>query len=425
MVVGNTMIKSCFFILMLSCVCQVSSGQLKKRALFLGNSYTGVNNLPLLISKLATSTGDTLLFDSNVPGGYTFQNHSSNQTTLNKISMGNWDFVSLQEQSQLPSFPDNNVQSQVFPYARYLDSVINARNNCCETIFYMTWARKNGDASNCASWPPVCSYSGMDSLLYERYMQMATDNNAIVSPVGAVWKYIRQVYPSIELYQPDQSHPSVAGSYAAACCFYTVIFRKDPLDITFDNGLPVSVAADIRQAVKNILYNDLQKWKVGKYDATADFNFSFGQTNQIQFTNSSLNATGYEWQFGDGSTSIEAAPLHTYASAGNYLVTLSVTNCSTDSSLVKEVVVAEQPGTIFPDEIVIFPNPVMSKLEIKFPDLTAEKVQLINAIGQAVYSAKTMGEQRLIIDCSSLPSGVYFVKVLKASTSATYKIIKF
>ena len=425
MVAGNTIIKSCFYILMLSCTCMESLGQLKKRALFLGNSYTGVNNLPLLISKLATSTGDTLLFDSNVPGGYTFQAHSSNQTTLNKISVGNWDFVSLQEQSQLPSFSENDVQSQVFPYAHYLDSVINARNSCCETIFYMTWGRKNGDASNCASWPPVCSYSGMDSLLYERYMQMATDNNAIVSPVGAVWKYIRQVYPSIELYQADQSHPSIAGSYAAACCFYTVIFRKDPLDISFDNGLSASVAADIRRAVKNILYNDLQKWKVGKYDAAADFNFSPGQTNQIQFTNSSLNATNYIWQFGDGTSSFEAAPLHNYATAGTYLVKLTATNCSTDSNLVREVVITEQPGTVLPDEIVIFPNPVISKLEIKFPDLNAEKVQLINSIGQTVYSAKIIREQRMIIDCSSLPSGVYFVKVLKAATSATYKIIKF
>lgn len=72
----------------------------------------------------------------------------------------------------------------------------------------------------------MCTYAGMDSLLHLRYMMMAEDNHAVVSPVGAVWNYIRANFPLIELYSPDESHPSVAGSYAAACCFYTSIFRK-------------------------------------------------------------------------------------------------------------------------------------------------------------------------------------------------------
>ena len=50
----------------------------------------------------------------------------------------------------------------------------------------MTWGRENGDQSNCQSWPPVCTYEGMDDLLRERYMIMANDNNALVAPVGAV-----------------------------------------------------------------------------------------------------------------------------------------------------------------------------------------------------------------------------------------------
>ena len=187
-----------------------------KRALFLGNSYTYVNNLPQMVADVASSTGDSLIFDSNTPGGYTLEGHSTNATSLAKIAMGNWDYVVLQEQSQRPSFPINQVITDVFPYARFLDSVINAQNICAETAFYMTWGRKNGDASNCAVWPPVCTYSGMDSLLRLRYMMMADSNDAIVSPVGAVWNFIRQNYPLIELYQADESHPSVAGSYAAA-----------------------------------------------------------------------------------------------------------------------------------------------------------------------------------------------------------------
>jgi hypothetical protein len=40
---------------------------------------------------------------------------------------------------------------------------------------------------------------------------MAETNDAIVAPVGAVWNYIRQNHPEIELYNPDESHPSLIG----------------------------------------------------------------------------------------------------------------------------------------------------------------------------------------------------------------------
>lgn len=92
-----------FFVLI---SCSIANGQsITKRALFLGNSYTGVNNLPQMIADVTTSTGDTLIFGSNTPGGYTLQGHSTNATSLAKIAVGNWDYVVLQEQSQNPSFP--------------------------------------------------------------------------------------------------------------------------------------------------------------------------------------------------------------------------------------------------------------------------------------------------------------------------------
>ena len=132
-----------FFVLI---SCSMANGQsLTKRALFLGNSYTGVNNLPQMVADVTTSTGDTLLFDSNTPGGYTLQGHSTNATSLAKIALSDWDYVVLQEQSQFPSFPISQVETDIFPYAHFLDSIINAENPCVETVFYMTWGRKNGE----------------------------------------------------------------------------------------------------------------------------------------------------------------------------------------------------------------------------------------------------------------------------------------
>jgi PKD repeat protein len=62
-------------------------------------------------------------------------------------------------------------------------------------------------------------------------------------------------------------------------------------------------------------------------DPVAQFEYSIDTANiEVTFTNNSENATEYQWEFGDGNTSTEEAPTHTYAEYGSYDVTLTVTN---------------------------------------------------------------------------------------------------
>ena len=61
----------------------------------------------------------------------------------------------------------------------------------------------------------------------------------------------------------------------------------------------------------------------------AGFSYSQGSGNVIYFTNTSTGTGGgvtYLWNFGDGNTSTSASPTHTYATAGNYNVTLFASN---------------------------------------------------------------------------------------------------
>jgi PKD repeat protein len=198
-------------------------------------------------------------------------------------------------------------------------------------MFYMTWGRKNGDASNCAVWPPVCTYLGMDSLLRLRYIQMAEYDNGEISAVGAVWRYIRQNFPAIELYQADESHPSPAGSYAAACCFYSALFKKDPTLITFDFALPPADAASIRNAAKTIMFDSLVSWDLANHFATPEFSYIVGPgLNEAIFYNRSYRAQSYLWDFGDGDTSTLKEPSHNYAADGTYIITLTVYSCDFD-----------------------------------------------------------------------------------------------
>lgn len=229
-----------------------------RKVLFIGNSYTQVNNLPHMVANIAASMGDTMEFCSNAPGGCTFEMHCQNQS-MTMICEGGWDFVVMQEQSQLPAFPIDSVERFVFPFAKQLVDSVYAFSPHAEPMFYMTWGRKNGDTE--FGYPPMDTYEGMDSLLYSRYMQMGEDNDASVCPVGRVWHYLRDQHDEIELYQADGSHPSLAGSYAAACTFYTMLFGRDPNSISFDAGLGQKQANAIRSAAHAVVFDSLWKWK--------------------------------------------------------------------------------------------------------------------------------------------------------------------
>ncbi|MBK7966923.1 MAG: PKD domain-containing protein [Bacteroidetes bacterium] len=310
------------------------------QVLFIGNSYTGVNNLPQLFYDLSLSLGDSVFVDTYNPGGYTLQMHSTDVNTLAKINSRPWDFVILQEQSQRPSFPPAQVAMDVYPYARQLDSLILLNNPCTETVFYMTWGRKYGDQGNCAFWPPVCTFLGMQEELRNSYVQMAIDNAALVAPVGRAWQSSWTQDSSINLWSSDNSHPSIEGSYLAACVFYETILRNSCVNAPFISSVTNSNAVFLQQVAHQIVTDSLPTWKIGAYDVVSDFTF-VNNGLQILFSEQSQHATNFSWDFGDGSTSSLSQPIHNYLQPGFYTVNLiSMDNCNADTAQQNIAVVA-------------------------------------------------------------------------------------
>jgi len=72
---------------------------------------------------------------------------------------------------------------------------------------------------------------------------------------------------------------------------------------------------------------------------TARFTYTVDADNGllVNFTNSSLNADTYSWDFGDGETSTDMSPSHTYAADGLYDVTLTATNSGGSNSVTEEL----------------------------------------------------------------------------------------
>lgn len=213
------------------------------KVLFVGNSYTYVNDLPAIITKLAQSNNKTILATSYTSGGARFMTHWQNENLKQEIKNGNYDIMILQGQSQEVAFPPSQLQTEVYPYAQKLDSLFKVYNHEGRVIFFMTWGYKYGDANNCPFYPPFCTYESMSMELCQNYSTMAHDFQSEISPIGNAWLYVYNQNPySFDFHSSDNSHPNIKGSYFTACVLYTTIFQTSIFSnyyasLTFEDAL--------------------------------------------------------------------------------------------------------------------------------------------------------------------------------------------
>lgn len=406
-------------IIAIAAVCSLSVKADEKRVLFVGNSYVYTNDLPQIISNIAQSMGDVLVYQSNCPGGCTFAQHCTNQS-MSLICQGGWDAVILQEQSQYPSFPISQVMNDVYPYAERLVDSVYANNPCAEPMFFMTWGRKYGDQDNAQYYAPLGTYEGMDGLLCARYTYMAQTNDASLCPVGKVWHYLRDNNPNIELYSSDNSHPSAAGSYAAACSFYVMLFHRDPTAIPYaniDNGK----ASIIRHAVKAIVYDSLETYQRPKPEASFSSTLINEEDGVYAFFNNSVNANEFSWNFGDGTTSTEQQPMHIFATGGTFNVSLIASrHCMADTMT---LTVNIPTDTLSVNEnacnqISIYPNPTNGPVSIGLDADEIQYIKVYDASGRQLIEVQNTN----VLNLGTLPKGVYCVQVSTIKGLFTSKV---
>lgn len=237
-----------------------SCAEPKTRILFLGNSLTSANDLPGMLAQIARSKHHDIECDMYAPGGYTLKQHSNDNVALDKINKADWDFVVLQEQSQLPAFSSELVKRDVFPFARQLCELIRSAKPQARIVFYMTMAHENGDVQNSAWLPEIGTYSGMQRRINESYFTMARDNFAMTAPVGVAWANVRQEHPDINLYN-DETHPNPAGTYLAACVFYGVLFNDSAVGLSHPPSVDDMTAAYLQKAADRACKENKWSWE--------------------------------------------------------------------------------------------------------------------------------------------------------------------
>jgi hypothetical protein len=308
-------------------------GQDTLRALFIGNSYMGVNNLPSMVSDLSSSLGDVLLFDSNTPGGQTFQNHAANPINYQKMAEQPWDYIILQGQSQEPSFPYGQVNTQTLPYAVQLADSAKAIQPCSQVNYFMTWGRQNGDPQ----WDSINTFDKMNGRLRDAYLRIADSANAAVSPVAVAWKYVRDNYPVINLYQQDGSHPSLTGSYLAACVFYSALYHKPSTGSAYNPGIDHADALLIQQIASTIVLDSLPTWMLVHPNSTLQASASYSSipgASLLSFSASANQDATFTWYFPDMTIETGAIIGFEYNLSTYQVMLIAEGLCDTDTLLI-------------------------------------------------------------------------------------------
>jgi hypothetical protein len=160
---------------------------------------------------------------------------------LSKIAHGGWNYVVLQEQSQIPSIPRLR-DSSMYPAIRRLDSLIHEAG--CRTALYMTWGWKYGGIQVVGqdSSPPFRDYFEMQDSVTAAYQRIAAEISALLLPAGEGWDRARCLDSLVDLWQADSEHATVEGSYLNACVFFATFFHVTPVGNPFYAGLDTADA---------------------------------------------------------------------------------------------------------------------------------------------------------------------------------------
>jgi hypothetical protein len=197
--------------------------------LFIGNSFTARNDVPGLIGQLAAARGHG--FDHRLisQGGASLRMHWNKGIAPAAIRQGGWDFVVLQEQSTLPVKNAARMHENVRLFAPVI------RDTGARMVLYLTWARRHAPEAQAA--------------ITEAYSSIARETSAALAPVGVAWEHFLREHDRPLLHDKDNSHPSLAGSYLAACVLFGVLFEESPAGVSGEvKGLEEQEVRLLREA---------------------------------------------------------------------------------------------------------------------------------------------------------------------------------
>lgn len=230
----------CFFLSSFLALAAAQTGKSVK-VLFIGNSYTYYNDMPLMFKSLAKAAQPDWNIEVRAitEGGISLGEMWLKREVQEALEREKWDYVVLQEHSMLGwAYRDGEevINDPAYFWQSLQLFTPKIRKAGAVPVLYLTWSRKSKlDAQ------PELDYA---------YATAAKEIKARVAPVGRAWWAIRQHEADIELFTSDGSHPSPAGSYLAACVFVQTLAEARcpampaPAGMSAENAAALQAAAE-------------------------------------------------------------------------------------------------------------------------------------------------------------------------------------
>jgi len=237
---------------LMSCDAVLGIGS-SKRVLFVGNSYLAMSNIPGVFKELAKSGGHKVEIGTAADKGGSFAAYAHSVGVRQAMQSSKWDYVVLQEQSQIPSIPHLRA-SKMYPGARELVRQIRALGAI--PVFFQSSGNRNG-------WPEnsLFGYENMQLAIIQGYSEIADELKVPVAPVGHAWYVTMKEIPQLDLWMDDR-HPNDHGAYLAACTLYATLFRESPEKSEYTATLPIDLAKELQKLAAETVLQNLEKWNL-------------------------------------------------------------------------------------------------------------------------------------------------------------------
>lgn len=144
----------------------------------------------------------------------------------------------------------------------------------------------------------------------------------------------------------------------------------------------------------------------------------------VTFNTASTLTVAYNWDFGNGQNSTASNPTVTYNSNGSYTVQLIATHpCYEDTSYaVINIYEVGLHALKVNGDVEVYPNPSKGLISIKGNETRVFQVNVLNTEGKEVYAIEAVAGTTFI-DISTLPKGLYLLKLSSGSTSVLKKLV--
>ena len=174
--------------------------------LFIGNSHTYCNDMPLLVKQLAKADGYGCRVAMLARADMYLDQHAEGKEARFNILYGGYDYVVLQEHAH-PFGPEERFTDGT---ERLIGMI---REAGAVPVIYECWARRDEPEKQ--------------EHMNEVHRRVAEKTGALLAPVGEYWWKYRKEHPDVRMYAKDGEHATAAGSRLAAGVIWDTIRAKE------------------------------------------------------------------------------------------------------------------------------------------------------------------------------------------------------